>query len=145
MSPVRCHFWDILSVGVAWNVTQRRSRTSNHGRSRTVSRVSVSSLVLSDIIEVDPLVALSGKDVPFVWGPVCSNSFYNLRDSLLQTPILAFPTETGQYILDTDASNFGLGGVLSQIQDDVDDDVGRCVYVHTVPFLLTWHQIHPSN
>ena len=43
-----CHFWDILSVGVAWNATQRRSRTSSHGR---VSRVSVSSLFLSDMIE----------------------------------------------------------------------------------------------
>ena len=31
-----------------------------------------------------------------------------------------FPTETEQYILDTDASNFGLCGVLSQIQDDVE-------------------------
>ena len=56
-----------------------------------------------------PLVALTGKGVPFVWGPVCSNSFYSLRDSFIQAPILAFPTETGQYILDTDASNFGLG------------------------------------
>ena len=36
----------------------------------------------------------------------------------MHAPILAFPTETGQYILDT--SNFGLGGVLSQIQDDVE-------------------------
>ena len=41
-------------------------------------------------------------------------------------PILTFPTETGQYILDTDASNFGLGGVLSQIQDDVERVVAYC-------------------
>ena len=67
-----------------------------------------------------PIVALTGKDVPFVWDPVCSTAFYTLRDSLTHAPILAFPTETGQYILDTDASNFGLGGVLSQIQGDVE-------------------------
>ena len=54
-----------------------------------------------------PMVALTGKDVPFVWDPVCSTAFYTLRDSLIHAPILAFPTETGQYILDTDASNFG--------------------------------------
>ena len=60
-----------------------------------------------------PLVALTVKDVPFVWGPVCSNSFYNLRDSLIQAPILAFPTETGQYILDTNASNFGFDGQMA--------------------------------
>ena len=65
-----------------------------------------------------PLVHLTGKDVPFVWDTSCSAAFQALRASLIDAPILAFPTETGQYILDTDASNFGLGGVLSQIQDD---------------------------
>ena len=28
-----------------------------------------------------PMVALTGKDVPFVWDPVCSTAFYALRDS----------------------------------------------------------------
>ena len=67
-----------------------------------------------------PMVALTGKDVPFVWDPVCLSAFYTLCDSLIHAPILAFPTETGQYILDTDASNFGLGGVMSQMQGDVE-------------------------
>ena len=75
---------------------------------------------------VTPLVALTGKDVSFVWEPVCSTAFYTLRESLIHAPILAFPTETGQYILDTDASNFGLGGVLSQIQNDVECVVSYC-------------------
>ena len=72
------------------------------------------------------MVALTGKDVPFVWDPVCSTAFYALRDSLIHAPILAFQTETGQYILDTDTSNFGLGGVLSQIQGDVECVVAYC-------------------
>ena len=46
--------------------------------------------------------------------------------SLIDAPILAFPTETGQYILDTDASNFGLGGVLSQMQNDQERVVAYC-------------------
>ena len=50
-----------------------------------------------------------------MWDASCSTAFSVLRVSLIHAPILAFPTETGQYILDTDASNFGLGGVLSQI------------------------------
>ena len=73
-----------------------------------------------------PVVALTGRDVPFVWDVSCSSAFSVLRDSLIHAPILAFPTETGQYILDTDASNFGLGGVLSQIQDDVECVVAYC-------------------
>ena len=73
-----------------------------------------------------PLVTLTGKDVPFVWDAGCSIAFSVLRASLIHAPILAFPTETGQYILDTDASNFGMGGVLSQIQDDVEHVVAYC-------------------
>ena len=65
-----------------------------------------------------PLVSLTGKDMPFVWDESCSTAFGELRAALMDAPILAFPTETGLYILDTDASNFGLGGVLSQIQND---------------------------
>ena len=73
-----------------------------------------------------PMVAFTGQDVPFVWDTVCSTAFYALHDSLIHAPILAFPTETGQNILDTDASNFGLGGVLSQIQGDVECVVDYC-------------------
>ena len=73
-----------------------------------------------------PLVYLTGKDVPFVWDTSCSAAFQELRASLIDAPILAFPTETGQYILDTDASNFGLGGVLSQIQDNQERVVAYC-------------------
>ena len=65
-----------------------------------------------------PLVSLTGKDVPFVWDSSCSTAFGELRAALIDAPILAFPTETGLYVLDTDASNFGLGGFLSQIQND---------------------------
>ena len=78
----------------------------------------------ADIAE--PLVALTGKDVPFVWRPECAAAFLLLRDALVRSPILAFPTESGDYVLDTDASNFGLGGVLSQIQNDQERVIASC-------------------
>ena len=78
----------------------------------------------ADIAE--PLVALTGKDVPFVWRPECATAFLRLRDALIRAPILAFPTESGDYVLDTDASNFGLGGVLSQIQNDQERVIAYC-------------------
>ena len=101
----------------------------------------------------EPLVALTGKGVPFVWRPVCTTAFLQLRDALVRAPILAFPTESGDYILDTDASNFGLGEVLSQIQNDhrllqsrppsipaevlhhEKRDVGSCLHVYIVSFI----------
>ena len=55
-----------------------------------------------------------------------ATAFTGLRDALVQAPILSFPTEDGDYILDTDASNFGLGGVLSQIQDNVERIIAYC-------------------
>ena len=73
-----------------------------------------------------PLVTLTGKDVPFVWASSCSTAFTALRATLIDAPILAFPTKTGLYILNTDASNFGLGGVLSQVQNDQERVVAYC-------------------
>ena len=78
----------------------------------------------ADIAE--PLVALTGKDVPFVWRPECATAFLRLRDALGRAPILAFPTESGDYVLDTDATYFGLGGVLSQIQNDQERVIAYC-------------------
>ena len=72
-----------------------------------------------------PLVYLTGKDVPFVWDSSCSATFHELRAALIDAPILAFPTETGQYILDTDASNFGLGGCLKP--DPERPGTGGCI------------------
>ena len=72
------------------------------------------------------LVALTGKDFPFIWRPACATAFTNLRDALVRAPILAFPTKLGDYVLDTDASNFGLGGVLSQIQNNVECVIAYC-------------------
>ena len=71
-------------------------------------------------------MALTGKDVPFIWRPACAAAFTDLRDALIRAPILAFPTEHGDYVLDTDASNFGLGGVLNQIQDEVECVIAYC-------------------
>ena len=73
-----------------------------------------------------PLVSLTGKDVPFVWDSSCLTAFGALRAALIDAPILAFPTETGLYVLDTDVSYFGLGGVLSQIQNDQERLVAYC-------------------
>ena len=67
----------------------------------------------------EPLMALTDKDVPFVWRPACTTAFVSLRDALVRAPVLAFPTETGPYV-------FGLGGVLSQIQNDVECVIAYC-------------------
>ena len=44
-------------------------------------------------------------------------AFRRLKRSLTTAPILSLPRDDGSYVLDTDASNSGLGVVLSQLQD----------------------------
>ena len=41
-----------------------------------------------------------------------------LKACLVRAPILGFPTKGGRFVLDTDASLFAVGGVLSQLQND---------------------------
>ena len=64
-----------------------------------------------------PLISLTEKDARFVWETTHQNAFDKMKALLVSAPILAYPRDTGRYIVDTDASLFGMGGVLSQIQN----------------------------
>jgi hypothetical protein len=44
-------------------------------------------------------------------------AFKTLKGAPCTAPILAFPQPGGRFIVDTDASKVGIGGVLSQVQD----------------------------
>ena len=70
------------------------------------------------MLAADPLVALTRKGVPFVWADEQQTAFDALKACLLSAPILGFPTEEDRFVLDTDASLFAIGGVLSQIQNE---------------------------
>ncbi|KAG5886026.1 hypothetical protein JTB14_023667 [Gonioctena quinquepunctata] len=47
-----------------------------------------------------------------------------LKGALINAPILSYPLPKGKFILDTDASNVGLGAVLSQIQEGQERVIG---------------------
>jgi len=65
-----------------------------------------------------PLHDLTKKNAAFIWTEACEEAFVELKKRLTSAPVLAAPTDHGQYILDTDASDFALGAVLQQRQDD---------------------------
>jgi len=65
-------------------------------------------------IIASPLYGLPKKNTPFEWTDECQQAFEILKDRLMTDPILALPSDIGQYILDTDASDRGLGAVLSE-------------------------------
>ena len=65
-----------------------------------------------------PLHRLTEKNSRFKWTEECQHAFDILREKLIYPPVLVFPDFSKEFILDTDASNSGIGAVLSQIQQD---------------------------
>lgn len=80
---------------------------------------------LSEIIS--PMNQLKKKNVPFIWGPDQDNAFQKCKELLVGQHVLIHPDFTKTFILFTDASNTGIGGVLSQAEDGNADFV-RPVY-----------------
>jgi hypothetical protein len=68
-----------------------------------------------------PLTKLTTKaasKIPFKWSEECENSFIELKRQLCSAPLLAYPQCDREFTLYTDASDVGLGVVLSQHDDN---------------------------
>ena len=63
------------------------------------------------------------KNVEYKWTAECQSAFDELKERLTQAPVLAFADYSLQFILTTDASDSGIGGVLSQCFDNVEKPV----------------------
>ena len=70
-----------------------------------------------------PLVRLTEKTSTFCWSDECENSFSQLKLSLCSAPVLCYPRFDREFILQTDASDFGVGAVLSQLDDNEREQV----------------------
>ena len=65
-----------------------------------------------------PLFRLMERGREFKWTQECSEAFAILKLRLTSAPILAFPDFKAVIVLDTDASESGIGAVLSQVDKD---------------------------
>ena len=63
-----------------------------------------------------PLHRACQKGDRFRWTAECKEAFLHIKRKLTNAPILAFPQLDVPFILDSDASDSGLGAVLSQVQ-----------------------------
>ena len=64
-----------------------------------------------------PLHLLTNKGISFDWNESCQQAFNQLKRKLIQAPVLAYPAfgpSAKQFMLQTDASNTGIGAVLEQ-------------------------------
>lgn len=64
-----------------------------------------------------PLTDLTKKNKKFIWEQEQQEAFDTLKSFLTSPPILAFPDFEKEFILQTDASGWGLGVVLTQLID----------------------------
>lgn len=61
------------------------------------------------------------KKQQFIWSEECQNAFIELKEKLLNPPILQYPNFENPFIVTTDASNYALGAILSQ--GEIGDDL----------------------
>lgn len=77
-------------------------------------------------IIANPLFALLKKNLPIkefrekILGEECSRCFARINEEISKTTICSFANKEGKFVLTTDASNVGVGAVLSQIQENKD-------------------------
>ena len=65
-----------------------------------------------------PLHRLTERGATFCWNDSCQSAFDTLRELLTSAPVLSYPDFTREFILDTDASDSGIGAVLSQVDNE---------------------------
>jgi hypothetical protein len=62
----------------------------------------------------NPITELQKKNKKFVWTEKCAEAFWRLKELLTTAPILKVPDMDADFLVCTDASKEGLGGVLTQ-------------------------------
>ena len=77
-----------------------------------------------------PLYRLTGKN-PFVWSEAQQYAFEDLKVALTSAPVLGLPNNSDPLILDTDASNYAIGGELIQIQNGEERVIAYASYALT--------------
>ena len=61
-----------------------------------------------------PLTKLTRKNTRFYWDDDCQDAFDYFKKALTEAPILGYPDVTKPYSLYTDASDYSVGGILTQ-------------------------------
>uniref|UniRef100_A0A674PJ94 Uncharacterized protein n=1 Tax=Takifugu rubripes TaxID=31033 RepID=A0A674PJ94_TAKRU len=74
-----------------------------------------------------PLTSLTSSKVPFRWSQAAEEAFQNLKARFTSAPILLVPDPERHFVVEVDASDVGIGAVLSQRSAD-DQKMHPCAF-----------------
>ena len=63
-----------------------------------------------------PLTDLLCTATPWVWGATQQRAFDQLKQALCSTPVLVLPNMHADFVIETDASDYCIGGVFARIR-----------------------------
>jgi len=79
-----------------------------------------------------PLICLTRKDTLFTWGPDHTKAFDMLKAAFTQAPILAHLNPDHPIVVETDASDYAMAVIISQISPDDGDIHLITLYSHSM-------------
>jgi len=110
LRPIESKVKNILNLTPPTSVTELRSYLGMIGYYREFIENFASIMA--------PLYKLLRKNVEFIWDEECDKSFHLANKYLVSAPILSFPRYDIPFIIRSDASFNGIGGVLLQLLED---------------------------
>ena len=89
-----------------------------------------------------PLTLLTHQEAKFEWTPTHHNAFLTLKESVIQAPILHYPSLKKCYIVYTDASDDACGAQLSREHDGTEFPIAFLSHTFTD---TQWKILGPPN
>jgi len=97
----------------------------------------------SDIII--PLIHLMHKDTPFTWGPNHTKAFETLKEAFTQAHILVHFNPDNPIVVETDASDYVIAAIISQISSDDGNIHPITFYSHSMQLAELNYEIYDKE
>ena len=94
---------------------------------------------------VIPLIHLTRKDTPFTWGPDHTKAFKTLKTAFTQVPILAHFNPDNLIVVETDASDYVITMIISQISPNNGDIHLIAFYSHSMQLAELNYEIYKKK
>ena len=105
-------------VSIEKGPQERRCGTKGRNEAKSATQEENHNIIQDYAKVARPLNDLTKKDEPFVWKEAQQETFDKLKMLFTTAPVLAFPDNNCQFYLESNASEFATGAVLSILKED---------------------------